>query len=180
MHLKFIYSEKATKFCEIFPLLLTVCTIVKSKGKISQNFVAFSEYMNFKNHQNEKGKTCQNIVWCARKSNKKFRCFFLNNDIDYDLQSILMACIFYFSAVSHRQKPISISSKLPDVVNSTVSRCMLPRWETLKNNVSNIFLPLSAECFKSVSPFVPYLCGKYLRLPLHCLILGDGKTPENI
>ena len=30
----FIYSEKATKFCEIFPLLLTVCTVVKSKGKI--------------------------------------------------------------------------------------------------------------------------------------------------
>ena len=45
--LKFIYSEKATEFCEIFPLLLTVCTVVKSKGKISQNFVAFSEYMNF-------------------------------------------------------------------------------------------------------------------------------------
>ena len=45
--LKFIYSEKATKFCEIVPLLLTVCTVVKIKGKISQNFVAFSEYMNF-------------------------------------------------------------------------------------------------------------------------------------
>ena len=44
---KFIYSEKATKFCEIFPLLLTVCTVVKSKGKVSQNHVAFSEYMNF-------------------------------------------------------------------------------------------------------------------------------------
>ena len=39
--LKFIYSEKATKFGEIFPLLLTVCTVLKSKGKISQNFVAF-------------------------------------------------------------------------------------------------------------------------------------------
>ena len=63
--LKFIYSEKATRFCEIFPLLLTecvlqskvrgkfwkiwwssqniwtVCTAVKRKGKISQNFVAF-------------------------------------------------------------------------------------------------------------------------------------------
>ena len=45
--LKFIYSEKATKFCEIFPLLLTTVHTVKSKGKISQNFVAFSEYMNF-------------------------------------------------------------------------------------------------------------------------------------
>ena len=29
--LKFIYSEKGTKFCEIFTLLLTVCTVVKSK-----------------------------------------------------------------------------------------------------------------------------------------------------
>ena len=45
--LKFIYSEKVTKFCEIFPFLLTVCTVVKSKRKISQNFVTFSEYMNF-------------------------------------------------------------------------------------------------------------------------------------
>ena len=45
--LKFIYSEKATKFCEIFPLLLTVCTVFKNKGKISQYFVAFSKYMNF-------------------------------------------------------------------------------------------------------------------------------------
>ena len=45
--LKFIYSKKATKFCEIFPLLLTVCTVVKSKEKITQNFVAFSEYKNF-------------------------------------------------------------------------------------------------------------------------------------
>ena len=48
-NIKFIYSEKATKFFEIFPLLLTVCNVVKSKGKISQNFVAFSEYMNFNN-----------------------------------------------------------------------------------------------------------------------------------
>jgi hypothetical protein len=47
--IKFIYSEKATKFCKIFfPLLLTLCTVVKSKGKISQKFLVFSEYMNFK------------------------------------------------------------------------------------------------------------------------------------
>ena len=45
--LKFIYSEKATKFCEIFTLLLSYVVAVKSKVKISQNFVAFSEYMNF-------------------------------------------------------------------------------------------------------------------------------------
>ena len=45
--IKFIYSEKAAKFCKIFPLLLIVCTVVKSKGRISQNVVAFPEYMNF-------------------------------------------------------------------------------------------------------------------------------------
>ena len=44
---KFIYSEKATKFCNIFPLLLSTVHKDISKGKISQNFVAFSEYMNF-------------------------------------------------------------------------------------------------------------------------------------
>ena len=36
IEIKLIYSEKATTFCEIFPLILTVCTAVKSKGKISQ------------------------------------------------------------------------------------------------------------------------------------------------
>ena len=46
---KFIYSEKATKFCEIFTLLLTV---VKSKVKILKKFVAFSEYMNFNGNFN--------------------------------------------------------------------------------------------------------------------------------
>ena len=45
--IKFIYYEKATKFCEISTLLLTTVDTVKSKGEISQNFVPFSEYMNF-------------------------------------------------------------------------------------------------------------------------------------
>ena len=43
----FIYSEKATKFCEISTLLLSYVVPVKSKVEISQNSVAFSEYMNF-------------------------------------------------------------------------------------------------------------------------------------
>ena len=47
--LKLIYSEKATKFYEIFTLLLFYEASVKSKVKISQNFVVFSEYMNFIN-----------------------------------------------------------------------------------------------------------------------------------
>ena len=39
-YVKFIYSEKVTKFCKIFTLLLTVCTVVKRFRKIlwpSQN-----------------------------------------------------------------------------------------------------------------------------------------------
>ena len=43
---KFIYSEKATKFCEIFTLPLSYVVPVKSKVKILQNSAA-SEYMNF-------------------------------------------------------------------------------------------------------------------------------------
>ena len=35
---KFICSEKATKFCEIFPLLLTAVHTVKSKGKMPNWF----------------------------------------------------------------------------------------------------------------------------------------------
>ena len=44
---KFIYLEKATKFCEISILLLTGTTYDKSKEDILKNFVAFSEYMKF-------------------------------------------------------------------------------------------------------------------------------------
>ena len=44
---KIIYSEKATKFCEISTVNLTVTTLDKSTVEISQKFVAFSEYMNF-------------------------------------------------------------------------------------------------------------------------------------
>ena len=50
--LKFIYSEKATNFCEISTLDLSYVVTVKSTVEISQNFVAFSEYMNFKRGNN--------------------------------------------------------------------------------------------------------------------------------
>ena len=45
--LKFIYSEKATKFCKIFTLFFSYVVPVKSKAKILQTFMAFLEYMNF-------------------------------------------------------------------------------------------------------------------------------------
>ena len=48
MIIKFIYSEKAAKFCKISTLLLSVCTVDKSKVAILQNLVAFLEYTNFK------------------------------------------------------------------------------------------------------------------------------------
>jgi hypothetical protein len=44
---KFIYSEKATNFCEISTVDLPYVVTVKSTVEIFQNFVAFSEYMNF-------------------------------------------------------------------------------------------------------------------------------------
>ena len=47
------YSEKATKFCEILTLLFSYVLPVKSKVKILQNFVAFSEDMNFKIKKSE-------------------------------------------------------------------------------------------------------------------------------
>ena len=40
--LKFIYSEKATKFCEISTVDLSYVVMVKSRVEILQNFVAFS------------------------------------------------------------------------------------------------------------------------------------------
>ena len=49
--LNFIYSEKATKFCEIFTVDLSYVVMVKSKVEILQNFVAFSDYMNFKQNK---------------------------------------------------------------------------------------------------------------------------------
>ena len=46
--LKFIYSEKATKLYEMSNIDFSFVVTVKSTVEIFQNFVAFSEYMNFK------------------------------------------------------------------------------------------------------------------------------------
>ena len=50
---KFIYSEKATKFCEISTVDLSYVVMVKSMLEISQNFMVFLEYMNFTLHTPE-------------------------------------------------------------------------------------------------------------------------------
>ena len=52
--IKFIYSEKATNFCEISTVDFSYVVTVKFTVEISQNFVAFSEYMNF-NWTHDKG-----------------------------------------------------------------------------------------------------------------------------
>ena len=46
--LKFIYSEKATKFWEISTIDLSYVVPVKSTVEILQNFAAISKYMYFK------------------------------------------------------------------------------------------------------------------------------------
>ena len=46
---RFTCKEKGTKFSKIFTLFLSYVMSVKSKVKISQNFVTFPEYINFKN-----------------------------------------------------------------------------------------------------------------------------------
>ena len=47
LQVKFIYSEKATKFSKIFTLLLSYVVPIKSKVKISKKkILAFSEYIN--------------------------------------------------------------------------------------------------------------------------------------
>ena len=46
LNVKFIYSEKATKFYEISTVDLSYVVPVKYKVEISQNFLAFSKYLN--------------------------------------------------------------------------------------------------------------------------------------
>ena len=66
---KFIYSEKATKFCEISTLLLSYVVPVKNKAKISQTFVAFSENMNFTKHFQSIRKAFNNHEEAGENSN---------------------------------------------------------------------------------------------------------------
>ena len=64
MLIQFIYSEKATKFCEISTVDLSYDVPVKSTVDISQNFVAFSEYMNFTEIHGKKQKTTHSHFQC--------------------------------------------------------------------------------------------------------------------
>ena len=84
--IKFIYSEQATKFCEIFTLLLTTVHTVKSKVKTLQNFVTFSEYMNFTFSISEK----KNWIWKSINTKISFGKFefWLNMELIFTNQWI--------------------------------------------------------------------------------------------
>ena len=69
-----MYSEKATKFCKISNKDLTgslaLHSLDKSTVEISQNIVAFSEYMNFKGWLSK----CLDVI--CQKFNEKAITFF--------------------------------------------------------------------------------------------------------
>ena len=102
---KFIYSEKSTKFCEIFTLLLSYAVPVKSKVKISQNFVAFSENMNFKKNCRFCNVSLLNtnlvlFIWIRYQINwiisKVFFSFFLaSNKLLAPLRSEIGTCLVF-------------------------------------------------------------------------------------
>ena len=84
VRIKFIYSKKVTKFWEIFTLLLTTVYTVKSKVKILQNYVAFSEYMNF---TKPKPKNC-NRNFLPEVCKKNFRFWFFSKSVTVDTAHI--------------------------------------------------------------------------------------------
>ena len=105
MLVKFIYSEKSTKCCEIITLLLSYVVPVKSKVKVLQNFVAFSEHMNFKELENKQPSLeptlpcnhfkdlIKNLLKLEEKFiNQIFKNSFLASSQNYLHKSIVFSC----------------------------------------------------------------------------------------
>ena len=72
-----MYTEKATKFCEIFTVDLSYVVPVKTTVEISQNFVAFSEFMNFtflKDTESLSIETFYMIYWFQREIRNIYEC----------------------------------------------------------------------------------------------------------
>ena len=89
--LKFIYSEKATKFCEISTVDLSNVVPVKSTVEISQNVVAFSEYMNFNNMST----ICLFLLFSTKKHKEAGKCFLQNVTIPA-IFCVFTQCILFF------------------------------------------------------------------------------------
>ena len=71
----FIYSEKATKFCEISTVDLSYIVAVKSTVDISKKIVAFSENMNFNKAKEQTRAYCSILYtvllsWKSNYNNK--------------------------------------------------------------------------------------------------------------
>ena len=101
--LKFIYSEKVTNFAKSSPYFwLALHRKDKSKVKISQNFVAYSEYTNF---------TILNFSTLTKKvENSDFIKYFLNGTkLKIPLESkspLTLKCFFtqYFYKTNRKRK----------------------------------------------------------------------------
>ena len=93
---KFIYSEKATKFCEISTVDLSHVVTFKSLLEILQNFVVFSEYINFNDPQFWNGfsqcLSAQSACFVRIESQATF--FFSNKEHQSQIFSELAFCPF--------------------------------------------------------------------------------------
>ena len=81
MKVKFIYSEKVTKFCEISTNYLFYVLPLKYLAENLQNFVAFSEYMN----------VIYEITKCAIQAFLDFRGFDFN---DFRFNAVYNSILF--------------------------------------------------------------------------------------
>ena len=66
---KFIYFKKATNFCKISTVDLSYVVMVKSMVEILQNFLTFSEYMNFITKVQKRG----HCIYKLQNQNNPFR-----------------------------------------------------------------------------------------------------------
>ena len=113
-------KKRTTKFCDIFPLLLTVCTVVKSKVEILQNFVAFSEYMNFKGSSMAK---CHKLAgpplpWCLKKCSalfEKTKNSWTNRDQTEIIGNRIIQEKWPFFRVTYKSRCIRTTSKIRGV-----------------------------------------------------------------
>ena len=154
--LTLIYSENVTKFCEISTLDLSYVVTVNSLVEISQNFVAFSEYMNFK--QNHAGMCwILNIeylsLFSACKNNGKTQIDIQNSTCQNRwaaLKQLLKSIIINLPRIDILQsKILGVSTIFCQVLLTSLnlessafeSFLMMasPRWGNL-NNISSVLL----------------------------------------
>ena len=144
-YVKFINSEKAKKFCEISTLLLSNVVSVKRKVKISQNFVAFSGYMKFKNERTHV---------CTQKRKISQECWKLFFEKSYLLinqsnSNLISFCILHFGVSLFllkslmQEKGCQNSHNLANKNSTHATSVQVASWyslETFLANFSTTFL----------------------------------------